>query len=365
LLAPGSLLAMPSAKAPGFAPVRVYKAGPTTSSVASGDVNGDGRIDLVAAVTRLSRVSVLLNKGGGTFRAGLQAPACCEPGSVAVGDLNGDGKADVVATGSSGVRVLISKGAGAFVKPTREYATPYLAYSAVIGDLNGDGKRDIATSNINADSVSVLLNKGGGTFGAHTDFKVGKFPISIARRDVNGDRKPDLVTANNNSSSVSVLLNRGDGTFLPKRDLQVPAYPSAIAVGDVNGDRRPELVVAGHGSGVVSVLPSKGGGRFGARRDYKVGAAPRGVQIGDLNRDGRPDVATAVSVRRGARKLYEAAVLVNLGGGRFGGKANYGLKSTSQPLWLVLDHLNRDRRLDLATANGSANTVSVLLNTTR
>ena len=91
-----------------------------------------------------------------------------------------------------------------------------------IGDLNGDGRPDLAAANYAANTVSVLLGNGDGTFGAKTDFATGTSPRSVAIGDLNGDGKPDLAVANSGSNTVSVLLGNGDGTFGTQDRLRRP-----------------------------------------------------------------------------------------------------------------------------------------------
>jgi len=79
--------------------------------------------------------------------------------------------------------------------------------SVTTGDLNGDGKLDLAVANETADTVSVLLGNGNGTFQTKVDDAVGSQPLSVTTGDLNGDGKVDLATANANADSVSVLLN--------------------------------------------------------------------------------------------------------------------------------------------------------------
>src|SRR6266516_589209 len=78
----------------------------------------------------------------------------------------------------------------------RNYTTGSGPYSIALDDLNGDGKPDLATANLDANTVSVLLNRGDGRFGAKHDYRTGDGPESLRVGDLNGDGRPDLTTAN-------------------------------------------------------------------------------------------------------------------------------------------------------------------------
>src|SRR6266446_3597740 len=166
---------------------RDLAAGRSPDSVAVGDFNGDGRLDLATANFDSNDVSVLLGNGDGSFQAALTAAAGRGPSSVAVGDVNGDGKLDLV----------------------------------VVNLVAGDSA-----------SVSVLLGNGDGTFqAARISSTGGSRPASVAVGDFNGLGKPDLAVANSGSGSVSVLLGNGDGTFLAR---PFAAGAVSVAVGDFN-----------------------------------------------------------------------------------------------------------------------------------
>ena len=130
------------------------------------------------------------------FAAPLSFDTGLNPQSVAIGDLNGDGKPDLVVANynSSTVSVLLGNGDGTF-GPKTDYGTGSYPQSVAIGDLNGDGKPDLVTANYNYNSgtVSVLLGNGDGTFGPRTDYATGFDPHSVAIGDLSGDGKPDLV----------------------------------------------------------------------------------------------------------------------------------------------------------------------------
>jgi FG-GAP-like repeat len=105
-----------------------------------------------------------------------------------------------------------------------------------LADLNGDGKVDLATPHLSSNTVTVLLNRGDGRFGARSTYRTAGGLQLLEEADLNGDGKADLVTAN--GASVSVLLNRGDGTFQAARDYATPKIPE-FTVQDLNGTARP------------------------------------------------------------------------------------------------------------------------------
>jgi len=327
--------------------------GPTFLAI--GDLNGDSRLDLVTANSGasynapISTVSVLLGNGDGTFGAKSELATGPSPASVAIGDLNGDGKSDLAVASYNAVSVLLGNGDGTFRAKT-DYVTGSQSSSVAIGDLNGDGRLDLAVANRYPSLVCVLLGNGDGTFRAKTDFGVGGFPLSVAIGDLNGDGRSDLVTANSLSGTVSVLLGNGDGTFGAETDYVTGSESSSVAIGDLNGDGRPDLAVASYNA--VSVLLGNGDGTFGAEADFASGSSSdlRSVAIGDLNADGKPDLAVA---------SYNAvSVLLGNGDGTLRAETEFG--TGSGPTSVVIGDLNADGKPDLAVANSVSSTVSVL-----
>jgi len=172
--------ALPSFLAPVNYPVDNYP-----SAVAVGDFNSDGKLDLVTANSPYgSDVSVLLGNGDGTFQPARNFAAAPGPNtalfpSVAVGDFNGDGKLDIVETTYNGVSMLLGNGDGTF-QPTQNFYPPLgqTVLSLTVGDLNGDGKLDLIVTGTTgyfgpyggygppsgANYVNVLLGNGDGTF---------------------------------------------------------------------------------------------------------------------------------------------------------------------------------------------------------
>jgi Bacterial Ig-like domain (group 3)/FG-GAP-like repeat len=391
------------------------------SSIAVADVNGDGKPDLLVAnlcaiggpcdynTGNNGAIGVLLGNGDGTF----QAPTTYDPGggnaeSIAVGDVNGDGKPDLVvantcdavsqcANGGS-VGVLLGNGDGTFQKAQTYLSGGWLAWSVAVGDVNGDGKLDVLVANIcsqyggsnchgavgvllgngdgtlqaaktydtaglNASSVAaadvnrdgrldlivadtcaspdscdgvvaVLLGNGDGTFQPALIYPSGGFQsYSVAVGDVNGDGKPDLVAANScvdvnhcGSGDVGVLLGNGDGTFQPAAMYGAgSSFPNSVAVEDVDGDGKLDVVLVG---GTVGVLVGNGDGTFRKAASHKSGGITgKGIAVGDVNGDGRPDLLVANSTFCNHCGYGSAAVLLN--SGRF--KTNTSLTSIPNP----------------------------------
>ncbi|HEU4386560.1 MAG TPA: VCBS repeat-containing protein, partial [Blastocatellia bacterium] len=131
--------------------------------------------------------------------------------SVAVGDFNGDGTLDLAVANYYGhtVSILLGTGTGSFGAKT-DFGTGIRPTSVAVGDFNGDGKLDLATANTDplngSNTVSILLGTGTGSFGAKTDFATGFLPVSVAVGDFNSDGKLDLAVG---SAAVSILLNTG------------------------------------------------------------------------------------------------------------------------------------------------------------
>ncbi len=244
-------VAMPQdASAPLFLPAAIYDSGGQLGwYIAVADLNGDGKPDMVVVnyggnANGDGWLGVLLGKGNGSFQPVVSYdPGGGGPTAVAIGDLNNDGKLDLV-VGNQGCRVinsqclgvLLGNGDGTF-QPVVIYENdgqsygggPGISVPIFIADLNGDTKPDLLIANqtglgqVGDGVVGVLLGKGDGTFEPVVGYDSGGFGTSAAAMaDVNGDGKLDVVVVNCGSQSfycpatagtVGILLGNGDGTF--------------------------------------------------------------------------------------------------------------------------------------------------------
>jgi subtilisin family serine protease len=406
------------------------------------DLRNSGALDLVVAEADSQTIGVLLGNGDGTFQPEVTYYVQGPPVSLAVGDVNGDGKLDVVAgilgggTISGPLVTLLGDGSGKFGAPL---ATPsiddigfYLTTTVVLKDLNGDGLMDALVIDQGAvvPGAHSYLSIGDGTF-KHTDYfsesdggfifitnlaaadldgdgcvdavtvealglvRVFKgtcdggfigFPnvvtlgggeaaASIAIADMNGDGNLDVVTAGalfgvppgsgeEASNLVTVLLGDGKGNLAPPKVYRNEPSMFGLALADLNGDGKPEVIVVSQDTDTATVLLNDGQGNLDGPTGAYVGYITAGQQgavnspysnflVQDLNGDGKPDLAFVASEQNYSTP-WEFTVMLNDGKGHFSAPtrtpmADFGVPPTGY----VLGDFRNNGRPDLVASSTS------------
>jgi FG-GAP-like repeat len=239
---------------------------PHTHGLALADVNGDDKLDLITANTDDNDVAVLLGDGQGGFRPapGSLFAVGQSPYPLAVGDMNGDGKLDIITPnskpGERTLTVLLGDGRGSFRPASGSpFATAGQPYYVALGDINGDGKPDVVAAHNDDGRVTILLGDGKGGFKSapHSPVDLGSRAWGLVVTDVNGDGKADLVAAT--GETVRVLLGDGHGSFAAAPGSPFPAGKGTwrLVVADLNGDGKPDIAATSVESDQVTVLLGK------------------------------------------------------------------------------------------------------------
>ena len=373
------------------------------ANVASADLNGDGRPDLITANSFTNRLSILINNGGGNFTLSSSPEAGGRPIAVSPIDVNSDGRMDLVVLNqsdihgnpnSSSVVVLTNNGLGSF-SVLSAFPLTNSTWTAAAADINGDGKTDLIcgvnySAAFNDSAILVFTNTGSGLVLASsyaTEFGIGGGGdvSAVVAADMNNDGNVDIVCASRSSDLVTVLTNDGSGGFTKSFTLTTLRSssqdgPISVVATDVNNDGKLDLVIANCGPsfpyfnsqpafvGVLTIFTNDGAGGFVLSSEPVVDNNPDSVTAADVNADGFPDLISA------SYTMNTLTVLTNNGTGNYGRAAtlNVGLANSAAvigsgpgngPASVISIDLNGDGKPDLASANSGADTVSVLLNT--
>lgn len=291
------------------------KVGTSITSVVAADVNGDGSLDLIFTDRDSHTLGVMLNNAstGNPVRSFQDATyydmgSGTPPSSVAVGDFNGDGAVDlaVACYANNSVRILTGNKTnkvanGTFTLSSTAYQAGVGPSSIAVADMNKDGAADLIVANTNSDDVSILLGKktngkANGTFASAVNYTVGDNPLSVVTGDFNGDGYADVAVASGGvANSVSVLLNNKNGTLTLSDSYAAGSYPTGLSVTDVNNDGVCDLAVLDQAARTYDILIGKPDGTFHSVIQMPTGAngSLSSITFADLNGDGKQDLITA------------------------------------------------------------------------
>jgi hypothetical protein len=353
----------------------------TYTSIASADLNGDGRMDIAMSCAYLSGppphpgYAVVLLKNpvpADGFSPPVRYDTGNDPDFLLAGDVDGDGKPDLVVAdqtpsatgeGTNSISVLLQDpgNPGGFL-PSIEYPTGR-SPEVALGDVDADGNPDLVVGTTSDPAGISLFRQTPGNPGTfEPPAVIASLPgvSAVAVEDFDGDGKLDIAVATDAGISILEQDASAPGTFLPAVSYAAGSQPTSITVGDLNGDGRPDLAVANYGSPDGSIKASASvflqdpadPGKFLPATDYATEFRSSSVAIGDLDGDGRMDLAVANPVASGSNGSISVLLQDIANPGVFLPAANY--PGISQPLSVAIADLNGDGNADIAVADDGA-----------
>ncbi len=309
----------------------------SSSTVAAGDINGDGKPDLLVPTFFPGIVSGLLvyrntsTPGAVTFAAPVFYPQLGFPSYFNIRDMNGDGKPDVILGDGDNVEadIALNTSEGNIDSSTLTpscyfWSLPagaaYGVFALAIGDIDGDGLPDAVEST--GDTIWVYRNVLTG-FSPPTYLIAGNFVYGLTLTDVDGDGKMDIAAASSTDNTLSVFRNTAtpgiidSNSFASRVIFATGNGPQSVAAGDLNGDGKPELVVLNNTDQSVSIFRNTATAGFinssslVANVDSSVGNIAIFMVVGDIDGDGKADIVTACQGYAGGAVPGGIAVLTN------------------------------------------------------
>jgi hypothetical protein len=345
-----------------FEPIQVMstRSSPSQPTRAYGglatDLDADGALDLTIVNEDTADLRVFRGRGDGGFQDFLRPPAAvgprASPSETADFDLDGRADAAVANVDADTVSILLGRGDGSFA-PARTLSVGRFPRGVAVLDADGDGDVDLAVAQARSSNVTVLQNDGAGQLGQPSTFEGGVGgEWGLAAADFTGDGRLDLVVGGQDHQ-VRVLRSEGDGRFTPMAPVDAGGEVWMITTGDVNGDGLADVATANSSSNNGAVL--LGDGRGGLRRagTYGVGPFTLATDLADLDGDGDLDWVLS---------SYGGSWTVLAGDGRGGFREAAVVRASEAASCALLLDFDGDRDLDLALVDEETDEVRLLRN---
>ncbi len=227
----------------------VTPVGKLVAHVVVGDTDNDNTPDLIFGAST-GELYVARGHGDRTFAAVDTYPIAGNPFDapvgVALGDMNNDGRTDLVVANSNSIVVLLGQPGGTFGAPVRTDPIASVPVALALGDFDRDGQLDVAVGYQNASVIGVFFNTGAGTVGRPLFIAAGNASVALAVADLDGDGVLDIASASEDStltSDITVALGTAAGAFQVPYSLHVATSMTGVAAADFDEDGRPDLAV--------------------------------------------------------------------------------------------------------------------------
>lgn len=348
-----------------FSAPTYFSVGKGPESVATGDLNGDGFVDVVTANNVNGTISILLGRGDGTFQLATNIKSGgVQPIEIQLADLDGDLDLDIITSNRASSKVAVMKNDGlANFAPATTFLAGVRPTEFALGDLDGDNDLDLVVVNQTISRLAILLNDGSGSYGTATRIKTGGVgPSDVVVADFNADGRQDIAVVNT-SGRMGFFAGNGTGSFTaPPTTFDVGRNPTAIAVADFNNDGNLDVVVNHVVLRFVSVVLGNGsapGDQFKPqiRIATPTGNAPRAMVVEDFNGDGNADLGLSAA----GEGLFR--VMLGTGNGLLNPAVSFftGAPAPRFATSVAIADFNGDGALDVVLTNRSSSDISVLL----
>jgi hypothetical protein len=359
-------------------------AGTVTRSVVFSDLDGDGKSDMIATNTGSNNISVFRNTstiGVASFATKLDFATGVGTSGVATGDLNGDGKLDIVSSNynSMDISIFINTTTGSTISfatkidiPTWDIMPPsgfVNPLGVVINDMNGDGKPDIAVANFSIASVALFRNTTSGatpTFVRQLLTTSITGPRELAVGDMDGDGKSDLVVSDEAGTKVLAYRNTSPVGVAFTFDSPVIGVtgtaPRGVSLGDLDQDGKLDIAVVNSGSASVSVFrntSTSGSISISSKTDFTSGTSPREVVLADVDGDGKLEMAASSNTPASSSLRIFRNTSTS---GFISFAANVTFPAGNNALGVALEDVDNDGKVDAAVTSSSTGTVGIFKN---
>ncbi len=365
--------------------------------IALGDIDGDGKLDMVVTNSTVSTISVFRNtSSSGTITSGSFAArvdfACRSSTNVkaiAIGDLDGDGKLDIVVGYNDDTRVSVfhnTATSGAITSGSLATRVDFSVSSTVthlsINDLDMDGKPEIICASGSSLGVRILPNTStpgvinSSSFATSVLMSTITAPKDIAVGDIDGDGKPDIVVANGSYTNISILRNIHTSGSLTSGSFSSPeTFTTAHAVGevdlaDIDGDGKLDVVVSHYYFGDISVFRNTStpgiidGASLSARVDFATStSSARYIAVGDFNGDAKPDIVQLYAGSPAQASVFRnTAISGEITSGSFAPFFNLTIPTYGALRDVAIGDFDGDGKSDIAVTHNLPNAVTIFRN---
>ena len=392
-------------------------------ALSSGDLDGDGKPEIVVTFETLNSISILQNIGSARPQISSFTPASGPLGtSVIISGSNFDttpannivyfGSTRATVTAAAPGSLTVTVPAGASHKLISVEKDGFLAYSdepfdvtfggshlfaatslaapvnlptgtaptgVVYGDLDGDGKADMVVTNLISNSISIYRNTStsgtitAASYSAPFDLTTGPSPFYAAVDDLDGDGKLEVIVLNYASPHLGIFRNisipgiLNAASFAARVDLAVSNTSYIFATGDLDGDGKQDIAVANHAGNVISIFRNLSvpgtitPASFELPLDLPSGTGPYGIAIRDFDADSKPDIAFANMLDNTVSVIKNLSTPGPLSFGSFAAKVDFA--TGANPRVLIADDFDGDGNPDLAATLQISGSLTILRNT--